>query len=487
MFFAHITAVCRTNQIRSRQQIDNTSSPFDFDPLSYDFPALTLQCLKPPPTLFSSTQHPTSTSWSVQVPGKREFDALKSYFEKEFRSWKLTCATATTAVTEELVYPPNVTAPRRDVREAVKLAEQSTDNLEKQVGEHLQSAYAAWESLPTPRRNELWLLELARAVGRKQKESDSLKHEQHRLKQENTNLRAQIDQLNMLQQPREFKLLPPQTFPVDRDLLAVAFERGVKANETVGFDIEDRHEDLSSLISKVIGRWKDVITSTRVSSSGMGAQRPLDQTAETPSTTTMKSPVQRIAPAAARSTRPRKPAPAPAPVHPEPQVQASEASETSQASQASQEDRPESAAGMTEENSEQEETSPGDTAPPSVADTSDQDADAEMEDDDSFAIMNTSPMKTGHIAMQPQAQLDIPRTRGQTQQHQQQQQQHQQQHQQNAEMHYMMQNGAGSPVGRQGVAMTRSMPNINMALQGGTLQDMSMSMQDVGGDPMYME
>src|SRR5262245_6638268 len=108
----------------SRQHINNNSMPFDFDPLSLDFPSLTLQCLRPPPTLFSSTQHPTSTSWSVQCPGQREFEALQAYFAEEFRQWRITCASATTAVTEELPYPPTNT-PLRDVREAVKRAEAS--------------------------------------------------------------------------------------------------------------------------------------------------------------------------------------------------------------------------------------------------------------------------------------------------------------------------------------------------------------------------
>jgi hypothetical protein len=54
-----------------------------------------------------------------------------------------------------------------------------------------------------------------------------------------------------------------------------------------------------------------------------------------------------------------------------------------------------------------EQTSASTTGPPSIEETSDQDADAEMDDDDSFAIMNTSPAKTVPQPMQQQATLDV--------------------------------------------------------------------------------
>ncbi|XP_044716273.1 uncharacterized protein HRG_10447 [Hirsutella rhossiliensis] len=409
----------------AKQHIDNNSMPFDFDPLSLDFPALTLQCLRPPPTLFSSTQHPTSTSWSVQSPGRREYSALQAYFQEEFQSWKVACASATTAAFEELTYPPSGN-PHRDAREAVKKAEKAAENLERQVEEHLQSAYAVWESLPTQRQQELWILELARGVGRKQNETVKLKEQRHGLEQENANLKSQIDQLNRLQQPREFKLLSPTTIPIDRDLISYAYEQGVKGGKSVGFDLEDRHVDLSTLVTKSIERWKDVITSTRATESGMGAQKPLDQAASTSGLPqTHQPPPKRL-------------------------------------STTSTNDPP----------SEQTASSVSNTGPPSIEETSDQDADAEMEDDDSFAIMNASPVKPAH-PMQQQATLDVPRTRGLVQQ-------------QNAaqELRFMMPNGAG----RSAMSMSRSMAGMNMAMQGNPLQGSDLGMmQPVRGDAMYME
>ncbi|PHH87710.1 hypothetical protein CDD83_8513 [Cordyceps sp. RAO-2017] len=434
----------------AKQHIDNNSMPFDFDPLSLDFPALTLQCLRPPPTLFSSTQHPTSTSWSVQSPGQREFGALQAYFQEEFRAWKVTCASATTAALEELTYPPTGNL-HKDAREAVKKAEKAAENLERQVEEHLQSAYAVWESLPAQRQQELWILELARGVGRKHGETEKLKDQRHRLEQENANLKSQVDQLNRLQQPREFKLLSPTTIPIDRDLISHAYEQGVKGGKSIGFDLEDRHIDLSTVVTKSIERWKNVITSTRMTTTGMAAQKPLDQAAQ--------------APAAAFS-----------PPQPQPQT----VPQTAQQPQAHQPPPKRlSTASTNEPPSEQTASSASNTGPPSIEETSDQDADAEMEDDDSFAMMNTSPVKPAHPSMpQQQATLDVPRTRGLVQP-------------QNAtqDLRFMMQNGAGSPVGRSAMSMGRSMAGINMAaMQGNPMQggDLSM-MQPVRGDAMYME
>ncbi|KAF5134512.1 hypothetical protein E5D57_005146 [Metarhizium anisopliae] len=452
----------------AKQHIDNSSMPFGFDPLSLDFPALTLQCLHPPPTLFSSTQHPTSTSWSVQSPGQREFKALRSYFNEEFRAWKVTCAAATTAASEELAYPPTGHL-HKDTRDAVKKAEKTAGNLEKQVEEHLQSAYAVWDSLPGQRQQELWILELARGVGRKHKEMEIIKEQQHRLKQENAHLKMQIDQLNRLQQPREFKLLSPSTIPIDRDVISYAYEQGVRGGKIVGFDMEDRHVDIATVVAKSIERWKNVIMSTRVTSSGMSAQRPLDQPAQTP--VNLNSPSSSQSQGLSQTTQQ--------------QQQQQQQNNQSPAQTNNPSEKRLSTASTSGPISENTAPSTSTTGPPSIAeeeegdqndDVSDQDADAEMEDDDSFAIMNASPAKHAHAPMQQTAALEVPRTRGLVQQ-------------QGAspDMRFMMQNGAGSPVGRSAMTMTRPMPNMNMAMQGNHMHGSDMPMmQQVRGD-MYME
>ncbi|KAM0542452.1 hypothetical protein ACHAPJ_012762 [Fusarium lateritium] len=442
----------------AKVQLDNNSMPFDFDPLSLDFPALTLQCLKPPPTLFSSTQHPTSTSWSVQSPGHREFEALQAYFIEEFRAWKVTCASATTAVLDEFTYPPS-TGNFRNARESVRKAEKTAEQLEAQVDEHLRSAYTVWESLPVQRRQELWILELARGVGRKHKEAEKMKEQQHRLKQENTNLKSQIDQLNKLQQPKEFKLAAPVTIPIERELLALSYEQAVKGGRTIGFSIEDSQVDLSSLVSRSIERWKGVIASTRANASGMNAQRPLDQSSQASggSAVNGQPPTPQIQ----------------TPSQPQFQIQQQQQSQQPQRPQLAK--RP-STTSINGAPSEHATTSTSTTGPPSIAETSDQDADAEMEDDDSFAMVNASPVKP-QPPVQQQATLEVPRTRGPIQQ------------QQQRATQFMMPNGTGSPVNRAAINMSRSMPNMNMAMQNGTMHagDIAMAMQGVRGDPMYLE
>lgn len=258
--------------------------PFDFDPFSLDFPALTLQCLDPPPTLFATTQYPTPTSWSISPPGQTQLEALHAYFRGEFKRWKTTCALATTAVTEELVYPPPLNPARIDCKAEVLKAEKAAEQMEKHVYDHLAATYSIWNGLAPDQREQLWRLELARGVSRKQKEVDKLKEGQDMLRQENKNLKTQIEQLTRLQQPREFKIAPPSTIYVDEKLMGRMLEQGmVNRQHLVGFNIADRHTDLNTIVSSVVDRWKSVIVSTRLSTGGLQTQRPLHAESTEPS------------------------------------------------------------------------------------------------------------------------------------------------------------------------------------------------------------
>ncbi|KAK7953701.1 hypothetical protein PG988_014395 [Apiospora saccharicola] len=369
----------------AKQHIDMNSVPFDFDPLALDFPALTLQCLQAPPTLFSSTPHPTSTSWSIQPPAQKQFDALKTWFQEEFRKWKVACAAATTASSDDLTYPPSQTHAPLDLRESVKKAEKAAANLEKQVNEHLQSTYAVWEQLTPQRRSELWTLELARSVGRRQKEVDKFKESQHYLRQENVNLKSQIDQLNHLQQPREFRVMPPATVPFNPSIVSYCLEFGMKGSQAVGLNLDDRHVDLTTLVSRAIERWKNVIASSR--GSGMSSQRPFEQSTPTPAT--------------ANAATPDSPAIA------QPKHAASLQAQTRHTA---------AAPGATPSNDVRANTTPTTTASASASaasvandDNSDQDADAEMEEDD--FPMSTSTPAVAKPPQQQQQQLEVPRTR----------------------------------------------------------------------------
>lgn len=375
-----------------RQHIDMNSLPFDFDPLSLDFPALTLQCLQAPPTLFSSTPHPTSTSWSIQPPAQKQYEALRGYFQEEFRKWRVACATATTATTDDLTYPPSEAQFTQDLQENVRKAEQAAAALERQVDEHLQSTYHVWEQLSPQRKSELWGLELARGVGRRQKDVEKLKETNRLLKQERTNLKTQIEQLNRLQQPREFRIMPPATIPIEESLFTYWLDLAAKGHQGVGLSVDDRHVDLNTLVSRAIERWKTVIVSSRAS--GMTAQRSLDQTTPIPT------------PTSATAT----PTPAPQIKHPKPTGQPVHQPRDMLATANNNGDSrsiPTSSAATST-------TSTAVTATASTADeeNSDQDADAEMDEDDQFA---PTPIVNKPLIHSQQQQLELPRSRGPSQ------------------------------------------------------------------------
>ncbi|KAG6122139.1 hypothetical protein E4U13_003167 [Claviceps humidiphila] len=473
----------------AKQNVGTHSTPFDFDPLALDFPALTLQCLQPPPTLFSSTQHPTSTSWSVQSPGQREFSALQAFFEDGFRAWKVTCESATTGAGEDAAHPPSGVS-QEDGREPIKRVEKVARDLETSVTEHLQSAYAVWDSLPAQKRQEIWILELARGVGRKHTEIENMKEQQHRLKQENAHLKMQIDQLNRLQQPREFQLLSPTTVPIDRDVISHAYEQGAKGARCVGFDMTDRHLDISTLVTRAIERWKNVITSTRVAADGTSASRALTQPIALSSND--DSPSNSQSQSVFREAQQRQQQQQQQQQHQQ-QQQPHEQQQQHQhqthrhhhqqqpptSQQSDLKDKRLSTASTTRPASERSASSTSSTAPPSTEDElSDQDADAEMEDDDNFPMMNASAVKNSHSPLHLPTGLNVPRTQGLAQQQG-----------STPDMRFMIQTGTGSPIdGRSTMGMNRAMSNMNIAMQGSRLQsgDMALIQQQVRGDTFHM-
>lgn len=252
------------------------STPFDFDPLELDFPALVLQCLAAPAALLASMPTPTPTSWSLDPPGPKELEALKGYFQQEFRKWKISCAAATTAIAEDLTYPPPETLPQTDPQESIRKAEEKAEEQEKRVTLHIMSTYNGWSNIPEAQREFYWKLELARSVQKKQKQVDKLKQVGHTLRQENEDLKGNMLHLNRLQQPREYKIVPPTTIPFDPKLVSYLAEESVVHNKRgVGLNLGDRHSDLNTIVSSSIDRWKSVIISTRPTNTASRNRQPL--------------------------------------------------------------------------------------------------------------------------------------------------------------------------------------------------------------------
>ncbi|CZS94844.1 uncharacterized protein RAG0_04684 [Rhynchosporium agropyri] len=246
----------------AKQRIDGPSI-FDYDPLTLDFPSLTLHCLPPPPTLYQSTPIPSSTSWSILPPDETQYHALIEHFSSIFHNWHVSVAVANTAP-EDLSYPPPETygAPSSPT-EIAQRAEAAASSLQAKISQHLHNVYTHWTSLPTQKRSEIWILELARGVGRKASEIDKLKSERDFHKQETAHLRQQVDELSRLQHPREFKLQPPSTVPVDGQVVKNLFDMGVNGKISQGFNILDRHVHIDVLVENVIGRWKGIVKEAR--------------------------------------------------------------------------------------------------------------------------------------------------------------------------------------------------------------------------------
>ncbi|CAI4219971.1 unnamed protein product [Parascedosporium putredinis] len=239
--------------------------PIRLQPLTLDFPALALRCLCAPPTLFSSTQYPSPTSWSIQAPAHREFEALGAYFRDEFKNWRVKCATATTILSEELKFATN--SPPRDMKAEIKQAEERCNELESQIQDHLQSSFAVWERLSTQRQDELWHLEMARSVGSRHKELEVMREERQTMTQRIAHLEAQVEQLSRWQNPKEFNVMAPQTIPVDPLALNHLLEASISGAKGVGLKSDDRHVDLTTVVSRAIERWRHVIADTTGDSS----------------------------------------------------------------------------------------------------------------------------------------------------------------------------------------------------------------------------
>lgn len=265
-----------------RQRIEGPTI-FDYDPLSLDFPALTLHCLPPPPTLHQSTPYATTTSWSILPPSDQQYEALRAHFSSEFHRWRVACAIATNTPQDDLSYPPQEHFTEfTEPSEVLRRAEAQATELESKLSEHLHKVFAQWNCLSREKQTEIWNLSLARSVGRKSEEIQTLKKEKEFAQQEAAHYKMQVDELSRLQHPREFRMVPPRIMPLDSKMMSVIGELGMNTL-SVGFQLPDRFEHVDVAVEQAISRWKEVVKQTRGGQSGMTAQRSLS--GDSPSTT----------------------------------------------------------------------------------------------------------------------------------------------------------------------------------------------------------
>lgn len=247
------------------------TTPFDYDPLSLDFPALVIHCLPPPPTINSITPIASPTSWSVTPPEVQQLDALRNHFREAFHSWRVRRVVSSSVNPDELLTytsePPSTPA------EEAEMHAQATA-LEEKVAGHLNAAFAHWCTLSPQIQSEIWRLQLAKAVGQKDQIIAKLKGDQEKILQENAHLRAQVDQLSRCQQPKEFQMMPPSTIPISARVAVEISEIGLRGGG-VGLNISDKDAPIEDLVKTAVGRWLDIVQKSRTNASIAGevAQR----------------------------------------------------------------------------------------------------------------------------------------------------------------------------------------------------------------------
>lgn len=433
--------------------------PFEFDPLSLDFPALTLRCLEPPPTLFSSTQYPTPVSWAVHPPGDRELNALRECFNRRFGACHATHI-ALAADDMGTVSEFSTNKPDNDGDGATESG-QGSEMLVTTMERHLQSAYAAWVALPTQKRQDLWVLELAREAGRRQKDFDNLMKERNQMKQEIAGLRVQINKSNHAQQREESQLPASGTMPVDLDLIAQAYKHGAKDGLEV--DLKDPCSGVNAMAANFIKKWDDVTKTVHMTAGAVASHKERQQIGQLADKCTNLSKSQSQVPSQKS---------------PQAQQQWEEQQATRRKSGNTQQGEVSLTRSMSDTNEVDEPSAIVTGATGSLASgeaVSDQDADAETEDEACFSTL-ISPETQGQGRLQQSASHDIPRT-------------HNFVHQQltGSSMTFMTPSGVTGSVATPAMAICSGLSSVQMALADSQLQDGGMSMMNqVPGSTLYM-
>ncbi|KAM7204920.1 hypothetical protein V8F20_003382 [Naviculisporaceae sp. PSN 640] len=238
----------------AKQQARIRSNPFDIDPCTLDFPALVVRFLPASPTLFASIPGPASTSWSAELPGENQRDALKNYFIETLDKLKRHHGMSATGIAGEVTHPHHNTVPKPNPGEELR----KLKDLEKKIFDHLQSTFNTWDELPAERREWFWKLELAKGVSRKQKQIDDLR-------EENNRLRSQIRPQEHPQQHGDRGLVQPGIIHIEESVVDFLEENG-SLDKMLG----DPDSDLDTEVLKFIGR----IAVSNPPNPGLGNPRP---------------------------------------------------------------------------------------------------------------------------------------------------------------------------------------------------------------------
>jgi len=199
-------------------------SPFDIDIQSQTFPALCLQMLPPPPSLFAVHPFPSPTSFPLEPPGVAQVDVVRQALRARIEQWKseqLASASANQPGSGNSKVGSTIAS--HDPNMIARTAQQH----EEISSRHLDLAFQHWMALPPETRRDSWQLEITRAYARELEKRKQLEEQLARVQQEANQLRAQVEKLGSCQWPREFAIFPPDILPIPRD---VARELDAKAS-----------------------------------------------------------------------------------------------------------------------------------------------------------------------------------------------------------------------------------------------------------------
>ncbi|KAI9672940.1 MAG: hypothetical protein M1817_003104 [Caeruleum heppii] len=231
------------------------TSPFNTDPFQLTYPALILDLLPRPSTLFSTSPFPTSHSFPLEAPGSAYFELALKAIRNLYTKYRAERASLERRKESNSSYGETAGGFPQD--NGVKRGETSSSedqDEENRVVRHLNEAFDAWKGFPEKQKQELWNLEILRAYAKEQDRREEALGQLDRAQQKIAGLKAQIDRLSKCQQPRDYLLHPPSTIPLSKEA-------------TKELEASTADWDYDRLISK----WKTVIQTNR----GLSGQRSL--------------------------------------------------------------------------------------------------------------------------------------------------------------------------------------------------------------------
>ncbi|KAK2865374.1 hypothetical protein FQN49_003635 [Arthroderma sp. PD_2] len=239
-------------------------SPFDFDLQSQTFPALCLQALPHPPSLFSTHPFPSPNSLPIEPPTVNQREIVQQALRAQIHQWKY----EQLAAVNSPVQAPS--ASMSDAGAVEKLAYQH----EEITLRHLELSLQHWTELPLVSQRELWHLEIMRAFAREAEKRKKIEDQLHRTQQEANQLRAQVEKLASCQWPREFAIFPPNLLPISADVVRELDRHDSRINAP-----DSSKWDYDNLVAK----WQRVVMHDRsMGRSGVGGLDNMNTEVSTP-------------------------------------------------------------------------------------------------------------------------------------------------------------------------------------------------------------